>query len=124
MHTVKYWALIATLLIASITISEISIASSYLQELENEAAAIDNSEQKANKKNEHEWTQQQTGSGDNIEAGLSKEDFEKALKNLFYGSYLFYSSLSDAKQQVVYEEYQNNNDIEHLRESIKTQITN
>lgn len=124
MHKVKYWAWIATLLIASITISEISVASSYLQELEKEAAALADSEQKAGKKNEHEWTQQQTGSGENIEAGLSKEDFEKALKNQFYGSYLFYSSLSDAKQQVVYEEYQNNNDIEHLRESIKTQITN
>jgi hypothetical protein len=55
---------------------------------------------------------------------LSKTPFEEELKSRFYGSYLFYSTLNDAKQQVVYEEYKKNNDIKHLRKVIQSQMTN
>jgi hypothetical protein len=105
--------------------STATAASSYLQELEAEAAATDegsNDNATAAKPN---WTEQQPEiNHETIEKGLTKAEFEQALKSRFYGSYLFYSALNDAKQAVVYEEYKNNNDIEHLREVIKAQMTN
>lgn len=112
-----------TLLLTLLSFSEISMANSYLQELENEAAATASHEQ-ADTADKPDWEQQQTGATDNIAPGLIRAHFEEALKSQFYGSYLFYSSLNEEKQRHVYQEYLRHNDIEHLRETIKSQMTN
>lgn len=112
-----------TILLTLLLSSEISAASSYLQELENEAAAT-NSGQADATADKPAWKPQQTGVSDTIASGLNQEQFEEALKSQFYGSYLFYSSLNAQKRQRVHQEYLINNDIEHLRETIKHQMTN
>ncbi len=101
-----------------------SAASSYLQELEAEAAATDNTAQPTAPAATPNWSKQKTTVSEKLDPGLNKKQFEESLKSRFYGSYLFYATINDKKQQVVYEEYQKNNDIEHLREVIKTQMTN
>jgi hypothetical protein len=115
------------LILLGIATSSPAIAdTSYLQELEAEAAATEEgSSDGAASATDPTWTEQQpVSNAESIEAGLTRARFEEALKSRFYGSYLFYSTLSDSKQGVVYEEYQNNNSIEHLREVIKAQMTN
>lgn len=105
--------------------STATAATSYLQELEAEAAATDEGGSDSAPAAKPTWTEQQPETNhETIEKGLTKTEFEQALKSRFYGSYLFYSALNDAKQAVVYEEYKKNNDIEHLREVIKAQMTN
>ncbi len=101
-------------------------ASSYLQELEAEAARTDTENGGATEQTEgQEWShEEQPLNGDTIEAGLSKEQFEESLKKNFYGSYLFYSTLSDNDQQSVYTDYQDKNDIGSIRESIKSYMKN
>ena len=95
-------------------------ATSYLQELEAEGTSSPAATTETPK-----WsTQQPLTSNETVKQGLTKPQFEEALKSRFYGSYLFYATLSNSKQLVVYEEYQKNNDIEHLREVIKAQLTN
>lgn len=99
-------------------------ASSYLQQLEAEAAATDNTptaaEPPANSTN---WSPQQTSLSEKLDTGLSIGQFVESLKQRFYGSYLFYSTLNDARQQVVFQAYQKDSDIEHVREAIKAQMT-
>lgn len=112
------------LLVVLLASSEISTASSYLQELENEAAASAGRGEPETPAEKPEWTPRQTILKENIDPGLNKAQFEEALKSRFYGSFLFYSTLAPKKQQQVYEEYLANNEIEHLREIIKTQMTN
>jgi len=100
-------------------------ASSYLQELEAEAARSDTEQggqQQAPKAGSSEWTPEGQNLSEKIEAGLKKEEFEQRLKQSYYGSYLFYSTLNDADQQLVYKDYQQNNAINSIRESIKTHM--
>lgn len=113
------------LLIVMLLSTTATAASSYLQELEAEAAATDDNASKKNAESKPAWSQQNAGTNhETIDKGLAKPQFEEALKAHFYGSYLFYSTLTDSKQKVVYGEYQKNNDIEHLREVIKAQMSN
>ena len=106
------------------SLCETAMARSYLQELENEAASSNNQEQSGNTTEEKpSWTPDKASLVEKIDPGLSKGQFEEELKSRFYGSYLFYSSLNSNKQDVVYEEYLKNNDIEHLRETIKNQMS-
>jgi len=116
------------LLLASLLFNPVAhAAGSYLQQLEAEAAATpspDNPPPPKAAANSPNWSQQQTSVSDQVDAGLSKAQFEESLKQRFYGSYLFYSALNNNKQKVVYQEYQKNNDIEHLRDVIKSQMTN
>ncbi len=123
-HLTRAWVMLLTLL-ASFLINQTCIAGNYLLELEEEAASLDNakSEQDSATTGKPEWTNQQAGTLERFKSGLSKAQFEESLKSHFYGSYLFYSALDAKKQQHVYEEYQDNNDIEHLRKSIKNQMT-
>lgn len=104
--------------------TEAFAAGSYLQELEAEAAATDNTPQPTAPAAKPNWSQQQAIAGEKLEPDLNKEQFEESLKTRFYGSYLFYSTLNDKKQQIVFEEYLKNSDIEHLRDIIKVQMTN
>lgn len=98
-------------------------ASSYLQQLEAEAAATDNTPTPEPPANSANWSPQQTSLSEKLDAGLSIGQFEESLKQRYYGSYLFYSTLNDTRQQVVFQEYQKNSDIEHVREAIKAQMT-
>lgn len=61
--------------------------------------------------------------GEILPAGLSQADFEETLKSSYFGSYIFYSKLSDGGKTSVYKEYQKNGSINHLREVIKTELT-
>lgn len=98
-------------------------ASSYLQQLEAEAAATDNTPTPEPPASSANWSPQQTSLSEKLDAGLSIGQFEESLKQRYYGSYLFYSTLNDTRQQVVFQEYQKNSDIEHVREAIKAQMT-
>jgi len=51
-------------------------------------------------------------------SGLSREDFEKALKRNLMGSYLFYRRLSAERQNQIYNAYLENPDPEVLRQAI------
>lgn len=98
-------------------------ASSYLQQLEAEAAATDNTPAAEPPAKSANWSPQQTSLSEKLDTGLSIGQFEESLKQHFFGSYLFYSTLNDSKQQAVFQEYQKNSDIEHVREVIKAQMT-
>ncbi|HEX9802076.1 MAG TPA: hypothetical protein VGB35_02370 [Gammaproteobacteria bacterium] len=97
-------------------------ASSYLEQLEAEATA-DSSPAPKPPAGRSNWSQQQTSLSEKLDTGLDIGQFEESLKQRFYGSYLFYSTLNDTKQQVVFQEYRKNSDIEHVREAIKAQMT-
>ena len=101
-------------------------ATSYLQELEAEAArTTDDDDQAPSPKQEEEqkWaSDQQQLHAEHIKAGLDKTQFEEQLEKNFYGSYLFYSTLTAEKQQSVYNDYQSANDIESIRNSIKSRL--
>jgi hypothetical protein len=82
-------------------------ATSYLQELEAEAAATDEEASGSEAASTPNWSSQEPASGgESLDKGMSKTQFDEALKSRYYGSYLFYSTLTDKKQQAVYEEYQ------------------
>lgn len=98
-------------------------ASSYLQQLEAEAAATETTPAAPPPANSANWSPQQTSLSEKLDTGLSIGQFEESLKQRYYGSYLFYSTLNDTRQQVVFQEYQKNSDIEHVREAIKAQMT-
>lgn len=53
-----------------------------------------------------------------LERGLDQIDFEEALEEGFYGSYIFYKNLNKVKQNKVYEAYEKGADIDGLRELI------
>ena len=116
--------ILVSLLSGLVVCSGASAAGSYLQELEAEAASTDNSAEQAAPASTQNWSKQQTTASEKLDSGLSKPQFEDSLKNRFYGSYLFYSTLNDQKQQSVFQEYQKNSDIEYIREVIKVQMTN
>ena len=102
-------------------------ATSYLNELEAEAARTDNEQNTpatTPKESKPAWTAGQQSLSENIPAGLNKEQFEQKLKQNYFGSHLFYSKLSATDQQRVYEDYKKDNSINHIRESIKSHMTN
>ena len=100
-------------------------AASYLHELEAEAARTDNEQNTATSKNDKkpEWTPSQQSLSEKIPGGLSKAQFEQRLKQSYFGSHLFYSKLTDADKQRVYEDYKKDNAINSIRESIKSHMT-
>lgn len=100
-------------------------AGSYLQELEAEAARTDSDEEAQAQPAEEEpkWDADAAElDSEHIESGLNKKQFETQLEKNFYGSYLFYSTLEAGKQQEVYSDYQNANDIKSIRDSIKSRL--
>lgn len=122
LHTVS---IAGSLIFGLLLGSGATAATSYLQELEAEAATINSDAQPETPAATPSWqTQHTTSAGEKLDPGLNKEQFEESLKSRFYGSYVFYTNLNEIKRQVVYEEYKKKNDIEHLREVIKAQLTN
>ncbi|MFO7593943.1 MAG: hypothetical protein R6X15_07885 [Pseudomonadota bacterium] len=99
-------------------------STSYLLELEAEAARTGDEETTAPSATQDEkWAEKDRQlDSEYIEAGLGKKEFESQLEKNFYGSYLFYSTLDASKQQDVYHEYKNANDIESIRNSIKSRL--
>ncbi|MDX1335595.1 MAG: hypothetical protein R3312_07405 [Gammaproteobacteria bacterium] len=55
---------------------------------------------------------------DGLERGLDQADFEDALEEGYYGSYIFYKNLNTVKQNKVYKAYEQGADIDGLRELI------
>lgn len=122
--------IVGTALAAAILISltPFSASANYLDELEREAARSFGSPS-TEAATDTDTPAQTTRPGntaqmseDRIDPGLSKSEFEQALRDNFYGSHLFYSALNPVQQQAVYDEYNRNNDIDHLREIIKEQM--
>lgn len=58
-----------------------------------------------------------------LSSGLSQQDFEAELKNSFLGSYAFYNRLNSADKETVYKYYQEANNIDDIREKIKSLLT-
>ena len=58
-----------------------------------------------------------------LSKGMSKAEFETELQQNFFGSYLFYSKLSDQGKENVYQEYLKRDDVAYLREVIKQELT-
>lgn len=64
------------------------------------------------------WSRDGQGLGEGLERGLDKDDFEDALEEGYYGSYIFYKNLGPAKQDQVFKAYEQGADIEGLRDLI------
>lgn len=127
------YVLITGVLLAAAPLTT-NAATSYLQELEAEAKRDAAFEDEVNKQPPAPEVNENTpsipatsgapGSGETIDSGLTQAQFEQKLKDTYYGSYLFYSTL-DAKQQGnVYQDYKRNNSIDSIRESIKANMKN
>ncbi len=103
-------------------------ASSYLQELKNEAAKVHPAEggKDDNSSNPAYPSQglppQTVNPAETVRSGLDKKGFEKQLQENYYGSYLFYSTLPLDKRSEVYEEYKQKNDIKSIRKSIMAKL--
>ena len=62
------------------------------------------------------------GDEEHLQSGLDRAAFEYALRQEFYGSFVFYSTLSEEHKSLVYQAYTHNNEIEHLRRVIRTKM--
>jgi len=59
-----------------------------------------------------------------IPPGLDFDAFEKVLRDHFHGSYAFYVRLDQMGRKVVYDAYQRQPDIDHVRNEILVQLRN
>jgi hypothetical protein len=108
-----------------ISLTPFSASANYLDELEQEAARSFGPSDTTTSDTPTPGSRSNNAvrmSEDRVDPGLSKSEFEQALRDNFYGSHLFYSALNPVQQQAVYDEYNRNNDIDHLREIIKEQM--
>ena len=64
------------------------------------------------------WDSDGQSLGEGLERGLDQVDFEDALEEGYYGSYIFYKNLNTVKQNKVYKAYEQGADIDGLRELI------
>ena len=80
----------------------------YLQALEDEAESLSGENSAAPP------PKLETG----IPTGLGRADFESILKRRYFGSYLFYSKLSDDRKQEVYDLYLSSNEVGPIRKKI------
>jgi len=55
-----------------------------------------------------------------LPSGLSPEDFEAELKGSFIGSFVFYNKLNSTDKEAVYNYYKQTNNIDDIRDRIKT----
>ncbi|HEY9147873.1 MAG TPA: hypothetical protein VIQ22_02590 [Gammaproteobacteria bacterium] len=128
MHILRTYGIVPLAAIIFGLTAPAALASSYLQELEAEAARSGGAQKESPAtpdQKSRDWSASNAvESGDNIKAGLDKEGFEEVLQTNFYGSYLFYSTLDNNGQQRVFEDYNSDNNINSIRESIKRQMKN
>ena len=64
------------------------------------------------------WDRDGQSMSDDLERGLDQADFEDALEEGYYGSFIFYKNLNAAKQDQVYKAYQQGANIDGLRDLI------
>jgi hypothetical protein len=64
------------------------------------------------------WDREGQSMSDGLERGLDQADFEDALEEGYYGSFIFYKNLNTGKQEQVYKAYQQGADIDGLRDLI------
>ncbi len=120
--------LLATVIVISGTMSlDAQAADSYLQALKVEADKVDPEGGKDSKSSEPAYPAkglppQTVNPAETIKSGLKKEGFEQQLQDNYYGSYLFYSTLSKNQRTKVYEEYMQKNDIKSIRQSIMAKL--
>lgn len=63
------------------------------------------------------WSATGQGLGEELPANLSREQFEAALKSSYFGTYMFYTKLSEQDKAVVYTAYQDNGQIANIRDT-------
>jgi hypothetical protein len=61
------------------------------------------------------WSRDAQAFEDNLPLGLGKADFEDALQEIYYGSYIFYKRLTPTQQETVFTRYRENISIDELR---------
>ncbi len=99
-------------------LSTATVSASYLDEIEQEALRGDASQNIPLSQTRATYSP----SSETVQAGLDQGGFERVLQNNYYGSFLFYSRLSDPDKNAVYDEYKKNNDIDHLRDLIRAKM--
>lgn len=98
----------------------------YLKALKEETQAITKGEAAApaapaaEAKPPQGWSASGQGLGEGLPPDLSQEQFEAALKSSYFGTFVFYNKLNDADKAQVYEAYQSNAQISHIRETTTT----
>ncbi len=70
-----------------------------------------------------DWTHKKQSLKSQLTPGLTKPVFEAELKHSFYGSYVFYNKLNDAKKDAVYQHYNETKDIEAVRQKIMSLLS-
>lgn len=108
------------LLVWLFQLSPNALANSYLSELEAEANSTD---VQAEPSGDPGWSHKKQGLEENLPKGLAQEEFEKTLKENYYGSYLFYEKLSEWNKKKVFETYQEGGTVEQVRNEIKNRMT-
>ncbi len=63
------------------------------------------------------WSAAGQGLGEGLPPNLSQEQFEAALKSSYFGTFMFYSKLKEQDKGAVYQAYQSNGQIDHIRET-------
>lgn len=61
------------------------------------------------------WSRDGQLMAEGLPGGLDKGDFEEALQDAYYGSYIFYKRLTPTQQDTVFTRYQGNASIDELR---------
>jgi len=99
----------------------------YLKALKAETQAITSGEAAApaaspaaETKLQQGWSASGQGLAEELPANLSQEQFEAALKSSYFGTFVFYNKLNDADKAQVYEAYQSNAQISHIRDTTTT----
>jgi hypothetical protein len=123
--------IISVLLVAGLTSFVFSVAfaeDAYMDAINAEAEGLEvdpESEQGSQKTNvpgaslTGGWDREgQSLSDEGLVRGLDQADFEDALEEGFYGSYIFYKNLNKVEQNKVYKAYEQGADIDGLRDLI------
>ncbi len=96
------------------------VQADYLSELEAEAKSTGT---QAEQPDASAWTPDKQGIASGLRKGMTHEEFEKSLHDNYYGSFLFYDKLSQWNKKQVFDVYQKSNDIEQVRNEIKSRMT-
>ena len=115
----RFWGRLS-LLIWLFQLSPSALAASYLSELEAEANSTD---VQAEPSGDSGWSHKKQGLEENLPKGLAQEEFEKTLKENYYGSFLFYEKLSEWNKKKVFDTYQEGGTVERVRNEIKNRMT-
>ena len=65
-----------------------------------------------------EWLAGSQSLNSDLPVGLLRSDFEKALKDAYYGTFMFYQKLTEEQRAKIYQTYQQQPAIDILRNQI------